>query len=155
LINVLRRSALTGIAGLVVAAAASAAAAPTPSLPAFDGAPSKDNPSVKPNQIVYAGDSSGFFAGAGKKKAGNLDWSVWNSTEALASGENWINNCTPNCAKGTFLQFPVSLKAYRPKKESKYLIFTRLKVTYTGKKPGNQKTVTWTVSYSKGTFLIG
>jgi hypothetical protein len=149
------RSTLAGVACFVIAAGASAALAATPTFPTFSGPPSKTNPVVKPSEILYTGDGSEFFAGEGSKKAGKLHWTVWNSTEGLGTGDQWIDNCTPNCASGKFSKFPVTLKTYQPKKASKYFIFTRLKVTYTGKKPGHQKTFTWKVSYNHGIFLIG
>ena len=152
--NAIKRSALTAIAFLALAGA-SAALAAIPTFPALTGPPAKGNPVAKPTEIVYTGDGSQFFAGGGSKKPGKLHWTTWNSTAGLGSGDQWINNCTPSCAAGTFSKYPVTLKAYQPKKEGKYLIFTRLKVTYTGKKPGHKKSFTWKVSYSKGIFLIG
>jgi hypothetical protein len=154
LMNTLKRSALAAIAGLLVTVGASAALAATPTLPAFTGPPSNHNPVVKPSQMIYTGDGSRFFAGAGKRPA-KLHWTAWNSTTGLGTGDQWINNCIPSCAAGKFSKYPVRLKAYRPKKESKYFIFTRLKVTYTGKKPPGENSFTWNVSYSHGFFAIG
>jgi len=152
----IKRSAATAIAGLAVAAGASAALAATPKFPAFSGPPSKGNPAVKPTEIVYSGDGSQFFAGIkSSKKVGKLHWTVWNGTKGVGTGDQWIDNCSPSCAAGKFSKYPVTLKAYQPKKESKFVIFTRLKVTYTGKKYGRQKSFTWKVSYSRGIFLIG
>ena len=155
--NAIKRCAQIAIAGLALAAGASIAlaASPTPTFPAFSGPPAKNNPVAKPSEIVYTGDGSGFFAGGAAKKAGKLHWTAWNRTEGLGTGYQWLNNCTPNCAAGKFSKYPVTLKAYRPKQESKYFIFTRLNVTYTGKKPSHQKTFTWNVSYSRGIFQIG
>jgi hypothetical protein len=154
--NVVKRSALAGTAVLAIAAGASAAVAATPKLPAFSGPPSKTNPTVKPGEIVYSGDGSQFFAGkrTGPRKIGKLHWTVWKGTEALGTGYQWINDCNPSCANGTFSSYPVTLKATKPKQESKYYIFTRLKVTYTGKKFGHRKTFTWTLSYTNGFFDI-
>jgi hypothetical protein len=150
------RFAVAGTAALMMAAAAPAAMAATPKFPAFAGPPSKNNPVVKPTEIIYSGDGSEFFAGnrVGAHKIGKLHWTVWNGSEGLGTGYQWINNCSPSCANGKFTQYPVTLKAYRPKHESKYYIFTRLKVTYTGKKFGPHKTFTWAVSYSHGFFDI-
>jgi hypothetical protein len=154
--NLRNRSALVAIAGLASATAASAAIAATPTMPAYYGPPSKNNPVAKPPEIVYSGDGSEFFAGAkGSHKAGALHWTTWNGTEGLGSGNQWINNCSPSCANGKFTLYPVTLKVYRPKHESKYFIFTRLKVTYTGKKPDHKSNFTWTLSYSRGFFRIG
>jgi hypothetical protein len=152
----LKRVAITAVAGIAIAAIATAALAAAPTFPAFNGSASKNNPVSKPTEIVYTGDDSEFFAGhKGAKKIGKLDWKTWNSTDGIASGYQYIDNCRPNCAAGKFATFPVTLKAYRPKKESKYLFFTRLKVTYTAKEPAHKKTFTWKASYSKGYFQIG
>ncbi len=144
-----------GIAALAISAGAAAATAATPQFPAFAGPPSKGNPAVKPTEIIYSGDGSEFFAGnRGARKAGQLHWTTWNGTDGLGTGYQWINNCSPSCANGKFSLYPVTLKAYRPQKESKYYIFTRLKVTYTGKQFGPKKSFTWTVSYLHGFFEI-
>jgi hypothetical protein len=152
----LKRFGIAALAGIVIAAVATAALAATPTFPTFNGSASKDNPVSKPTEIVYTGDGSELFAGKkGAKKIGKLHWATWNNTEGVASGYQYINNCEPSCAGGKFATYPVTLNASRPKKESKYFIFTRLKVTYTGKKPAHKKSFTWTVSYSKGIFQIG
>jgi hypothetical protein len=152
--NTLKRSSVAAVVGLAIAA--SAALAATPTFPAFSGPPSKNNPVAKPNEIVYSGDGSEFFAGAKRPhKALNLHWTVWSSSKGLGTGYQWINNCSPSCANGKFTLYPVTLAVSQPKKESKYFIFTRLKVTYTGKKPRNQKSFTWKISYSHGFFEIG
>jgi hypothetical protein len=152
--NTLKRSTAAAIVGLAIAA--SAALAATPTFPAFSGPPSKNNPVAKPTEIVYSGDGSQFFAGAKRSnRAGKLHWTLWSSTEGLGTGYQWIDNCSPSCANGKFTLYPVTLAVSQPKKESKYLIFTRLKVTYTGKKPRNQKSFTWKISYSRGFFEIG
>jgi hypothetical protein len=148
--------ALAGIAGLAISAAASAAQAATPKLPDFAGPPAKNNPVAKPREIIYSGDGSHFFAGGkGPTKPGRLLWRVWDGNEGLAYGYQWINNCEPSCANGKFSLYPVTLKASKPKQESKYYIFTRLHVTYTGKKYPHAKNFTWAVSYSNGFFDIG
>jgi hypothetical protein len=155
--SVIKKSALAAIVVLgLAAAAATAAASATPAFPAFSGPPSKTNPVVKPGEIIYSGDGSQFFAGKkSSTKTAKLHWSVWNGTEGLGTGYNWINNCSPVCAQGKYSQFPITLKVFRPAKQGKYFIFTRIKVTYTGKKFGPKKTFTWTVSYKHGFFDIG
>lgn len=149
------RFAAIGIAGLGIATGAAAATAATlPAFPTFSGPPSKHNPEVKPGEIIYSGDGSQFFASRGKRP-GNLHWTVWNATEGRGTGAQWIDNCDPSCANGKFTLYPITLKVSAPKQESKYFIFTRLTVTYTGKKPGHKKSFTWPVSYSHGFFEIG
>lgn len=154
--NAIQRTALAAILGLGLAGAATAATAPIPAFPTSSSPPSRTNPAVKPAEIYYSGDGSEFFAGKkSAARAGKLRWTVWNGTEGLGTGYDWINNCSPDCASGKFTLFPVTLKVYRPKKESKYFIFTRLKVTYTHKKFGPKKSFTWNVSYGHKFFQIG
>lgn len=64
-------------------------------------------------------------------------------------------SAAPSCANGKFTLYPVTLKATAPKKEGKYFIFTRLKVTYTHKKFGPKQSFTWPISYSHRYFNIG
>lgn len=154
--NAIQRTALAAILGLGLAGAATAATAPIPAFPTSSSPPSRTNPAVKPAEIYYSGDGSEFFAGKkSAARAGKLHWTVWNGTEGLGTGYDWINNCSPDCASGKFTLFPVTLKVYRPEKESKYFIFTRLKVTYTHKKFGPKKSFTWNVSYAHKFFQIG
>jgi hypothetical protein len=154
------KSALATLALLCIAATgASAAAAALPSIPAFNGPAGKHNPVVKPSEIVYSGDGSQLFGGP-SRKSNKIHWTTWNSTEGVGTGAQWIDNCNPNCAAGTFTRYPISLKATQPKKEGKYLIFTRLKVTYTTSKHfANKKSFTWKVSYEAHAhppiFVIG
>ena len=74
---------------------------------------------VRPGQIVYTGDGSGFLAGPGRAgrhpKPGKLTWTSWTGGAALGSGDDWLNNCEPFCAAGTFSQHAVNIKLYRPR----------------------------------------
>lgn len=135
-----RTLAVSVVVGVAAATGASAAVAALPGLPKYSG-PIKagKNPAVRPASIIYTGDDSGFFAGPGKTgrapKPGKLKWTSWTGDGASATGEDWINNCTPDCADGSFSAFPVALKASRPRVVLGHRIFTRLTVTWTGSRP--------------------
>jgi hypothetical protein len=90
---------------------------------------------VRPKQIVYTGDGSGFLAGPGRAgrhpKPGRLKWSSWTAGAALGSGDDWINNCEPFCAAGSFSQHAANIKLYRPRTMLRLLVFTRMTVHYT------------------------
>jgi hypothetical protein len=142
---------------LIAGSAASAAAAALPGLTSLSTAP----PKVKPREIIYSGDGSGLFAGPKKlsHSFGSLKWSSWTATGATGSGANWLNNCKPDCAGGTYHGYPVKLQASRPQVIGGEDVFTRLKVTYTGKKPGfvHRRTQTWKLGHSAssgGTFFV-
>jgi hypothetical protein len=140
---------LIGIAvGLTFAAGASAAMAALPGVTSEGSAP----PKVKPTTIVYTGDGSGLFAGAkqvSKTNFGAIHWSKWTKTKAAGSGGNWLNDCKPDCARGKFHGYPVTLKLSKPKVVAGKDIFTQMVVTYTQTLPPHAvKTTTWKVSHS-------
>jgi hypothetical protein len=130
------------------ASGASAALAALPRVISEGTAP----PKVKPATIVYTGDGSGLFAGAtavSKTNFGSLHWSKWNKKKAVGSGANWLNDCKPNCAKGKFHSYPVTLKLTRPRTVAGKHIFTRMTVTYTQNLPAHAvKTTIWKVTHS-------
>jgi hypothetical protein len=131
--------------GALAVTAAPAGAAGLPKL--ADNVGSKQA-AVRPGAILYTGDGSGFFAGNGKPgkhpKVGKVTWTSWGAKTATGTGANWLNNCMPNCAKGTFQKFPVTLKASRPRTVLGKKVFTRLQVTYAGTAPhGLGKSELW------------
>lgn len=133
---------------------------PHVTLPAYlgAGAPSTDQGlQTRPASITYTGDGTGFFAGYGaaghRPHVGRLHWGSWTTTQARASGGNWVDNCTPDCASGFRTAYRVSLRAYRPEVIDGYSVFTRLAVTYTGRRPrGARRAYTWLLSYNDGFF---
>jgi opacity protein-like surface antigen len=133
---------------LMAASGASAALAALPGVTSEASAP----PKVKPKTIVYTGDGSEFFAGAqsvSKSNFGSIHWSKWTRKKALGSGGNWLNDCKPNCAKGKFHGYPVTLKLTQPKKVAGHNVFTRMTVTYTQNLPPHAvKTTTWKLTHS-------
>jgi hypothetical protein len=54
-----------------------------------------------PSEISTAADGSGFVK--------NLLWSNWGNTRATATGMLEIDNCTPNCAQGTYAGYPATV----------------------------------------------
>jgi hypothetical protein len=120
----------------VLGLASSAGAAALPSAVADGGTVTQGkNVLVRPKQIVYTGDGSGFLAGPGKTgrhpKPGKLKWSSWTAGAALGSGDDWLNNCEPFCAAGRFSQHAVNIKLYRPRTMLRLLVFTRMTLHYT------------------------
>jgi opacity protein-like surface antigen len=139
---------VTGAAVFVIAASgASAALAAVPGVISEGTAP----PKVKPKQIVYI--MGAFFAGpqrVSKTDLGRIHWSKWNKKKAVGSGGNWIDDCKPNCGKGTLHGYPVTLKLSQPKVVAGKDIFTQMVVTYASKVPPHAvKTTTWKVRHSK------
>lgn len=118
---------------LVFAVSASAApgSAPLPTLLA-DAPHGFYTWQIHPAHIVYTGDGSGVlggFNGSGARHAlhpGRLSWTTWTTKHAVASGAVWLDDCTPDCARGTFTARPAKVVAFRPVKGH----FTRLTLTY-------------------------
>jgi hypothetical protein len=119
-----------------LAVASSANGAALPSVVANGGTVTQGkNVLVRPKQIVYTGDGSGFLAGPGRAgrhpKPSKLTWSSWTAGAALGSGDDWLNNCEPFCAAGKFSQNAVNIKLYRPRTMLRLLVFTRMTLHYT------------------------
>ncbi|MEU5311627.1 hypothetical protein [Streptomyces sp. NPDC021562] len=80
--------------------------------------------------ILACGDGNSVLAG--------MHWVRWNDTSAVAQGVNWVNDCKPYCAAGTFHRYPVTVRLDRPtawKKHPDVQQFTRLSLAYSGARP--------------------
>jgi hypothetical protein len=90
---------------------------------------------VRPAQIVYTGDGSGVlggFTGRGPyPRFGRLRWSSWNGQQAVGSGAVWLDDCSPNCAQGTFHPYAVRVHAFDP--QAGHFARLTLRYTYEGK----------------------
>jgi hypothetical protein len=64
-------------------------------------------PVVEPSIIVLA-------CGDGNALLTHLTWSSWTATTATGSGFYTHNTCTPNCALGTFVSVPASVRLSYP-----------------------------------------
>jgi hypothetical protein len=89
---------------------------------------------VRPAQIVYTGDGSGIlggFDGGRGEGFGHLRWTKWTAGSAFGHGADWINDCRPDCADGTYTAHAATVNAFRPRGDR----FTRLTVksSYRGK----------------------
>jgi len=68
----------------------------------------------------------------------HLAWKSRTAQQAVATGVHELNNCTPNCAEGKFVEYPVVVTLWRSEPVSgqpgeRY--FTRITVRYTGPRP--------------------
>ena len=141
------------IGALLVASVAGAAS--LPSVLADGGTVTQGkNVLVRPKQIVYTGDGSGFLAGPGtagrRPKPGKLKWSTWTTSAAQGTGDDWINDCEPFCAAGKFSQHAVTITLFRPRTLLGLRVFTRMRVHYTrGPNPfTHRSTATFTLARS-------
>jgi len=68
----------------------------------------------------------------------HLVWKSWTARQAVATGVHELNNCTPNCAEGRFIGYPVVVTLWRSEPVSGQpgqRCFTRITVRYTGPRP--------------------
>ncbi len=129
-----------GAAVMLALAPASAVAAAGPQVVTFEGAPDHGQGlQSRPKVILISGDGSELLAGHGHAsrhpRIGRLRWTTWTGTDSKAWGGWWIDNCTPDCVRGTHIPYRVNLEVYRPEVEQGYDLFTRMKVTFLGKHP--------------------
>ena len=89
-----------------------------------------NKPQVRPSSFVLTcADANDVLTG--------MQWVNW-ASEAFATGTEKINNCTPNCAQGTFISYPVLVTLWRPEPLPNHpgmLYFSRVTRIYTGKRP--------------------
>jgi hypothetical protein len=68
----------------------------------------------------------------------HLHWVSWGSGAAFATGVEQINNCTPNCAEGKFINYPVLVDLWRPEPLRGHpgtFYFSRVTRVYTASRP--------------------
>ena len=67
-----------------------------------------------------------------------MHWVSWGPAAAFATGVERINDCTPNCAAGKFINYPVLVNLWRPEPLPGHpglLYFTRVTRVYTNNRP--------------------
>ncbi|MFB7508928.1 hypothetical protein [Streptomyces broussonetiae] len=92
---------------------------------------------IRPGDFILA-------CGDGNSRLTALRWSQWGPDGAKGVGVNWVNDCTPYCAAGTFHSYPVVIRLSGEqawKKHPYFQRFTNLSLTYTGARPDTFKQV--------------
>ena len=70
-----------------------------------------------------------------------LHWQTWSGT-AYGNGVLKVDDCTPTCAQGKYIKYPVLTVLWRPKAwagHAGHRYFTRVTWIFTGKRPGNAR----------------
>jgi hypothetical protein len=124
--------ALSGCASVPshpTAAALVQQAAPAASAPVVVNCSLK--PQVRPSWFILT------CADAGDDLSG-LHWVSWGSSSAFGTGTEQVNDCTPNCASGKFVDYPVLVALWRPGALPGHPgqhYFTRITRVYTANRP--------------------
>lgn len=115
-------------------AAVSSAKTPRARLPRVPEHLDASTLSVRPRLIVYTGDGTGTLGGPCRHRrphcVGPIKWTSWTRQVATGTGDDWTNNCRPDCVSGTFSGSPIRMRLDQPKVIAGHLLFGRLRVTY-------------------------
>jgi hypothetical protein len=89
------------------------------------------NARYKPVHLIAACGDAGV-------RVNKIHWTRYGSRSARGGGTAVTNICEPSCAEGNFERDPVRVRLSRPRlcKAVGIRLFTRLKVTYPGARPG-------------------
>ncbi len=67
-----------------------------------------------------------------------LRWSSFGGASAQATGTLELNTCTPNCAAGKFVRYPVAVKAHDPRAcKAGPRVYNELTLRFTGRAPSS------------------
>lgn len=121
---------MRGVTGAVIAVVAVACS----SLASASGLPkvlTQEKPAfqVRPATISYTGDGTGIVGGldgTSVRHLGRLHWSTYNSRRGFAIGRVWLDDCSPDCADGTFTPSRVRVQVFDPSRGH----FRRLTLSY-------------------------
>lgn len=87
---------------------------------------------VRPEILPLSADGTAFVGGHGWKARGHrvsnfgaVQWTSFGGSKATGRGLLWLNNCTPDCAGGSFQHYPATVTAAAVRKAH----YTRLTVT--------------------------
>ena len=129
--------AAAGAASAIVVTAVPAAAASSPVVLVNCAGHGKVRPAV---YDIGCMPSSEYVAG--------LTWTSWRSV-AFGSGTLKVNDCTPTCAAGKYINYPILTVLWRAEAWPKHAgkdYFSRLTWIFTGKRPKGipvTQTITW------------
>jgi hypothetical protein len=90
---------------------------------------------TRPDRIILA-------CGDGNAIAQNLSWSKWGPRSATASGALRQNDCTPDCAEGTFHAFPARFVLSEMVAAAGRNYFTRVTIRFAGREPSGRRVET-------------
>jgi hypothetical protein len=130
----------TAAAGIAAAGPASAASAPASAASAPASAASR--PVVLVNcagagQVRPAGYDIGCMPSS--ELVVGLKWTSWRSA-AFGSGVLKVNDCTPTCAQGTYIKYPILVVLWRARPWPRHAgreYFSRLTWIFTAQRPGH------------------
>lgn len=104
---------------------------------------------ARPGIVVFTADGSGLLGGftgqhphqdTAGNPFGHLRWTTWNSTQGRAWGAQWLNDCRPSCAQGTYHAYKATVHVWDPGRTG---VFLRIQVK-------SRDSFTYTATYFDG-----
>jgi hypothetical protein len=88
------------------------------------------------SHLRYQPRSVTVFCADGGMVVRRIDWTRWGADDAGGSSRRaFVNDCTPNCAEGTFHRYSVRLVLFRARTcDEGSRAFTRMRVRFVGRK---------------------
>jgi hypothetical protein len=88
---------------------------------------------------VYKPKAFFIACGDGTDYLTKLHWSHWSESGATGTGVDEVNPCKPDCARGHFTAYPVTVKLSKPIscRKRKHKVFNFVGRTFTGKVPSH------------------
>jgi hypothetical protein len=85
--------------------------------------------------------------GDGNTVLSHLRWSSFGGPSARANGTFEMNTCTPNCAQGKVVRYPVSVKARAQRRcGARLRVYNKLTLRFTGRSPSSASSLkSWTL----------
>lgn len=85
--------------------------------------------------------------GDGNTALSGLRWSSFGGVSASARGTFEMNTCTPNCAQGKVVRYPVTVNASDPRTcKASLRVYNKLTLRFTGRSPSSVSTLKrWTL----------
>jgi Putative Ig domain len=107
---------------------------------------------TRPGVVMISPTGAFFLAGYSSKRIrgrlpryGRLRWTKWTATDGWATGGLWMDNCTPDCASGTYHAVRASVHVYL--QNFLWSMFTRMTVY-----PARQRSFTLRAYQRKGVW---
>jgi hypothetical protein len=138
---------LAGAATAFVLVAGPASAGPTVAASARPVALVNCNGSALVKPATYD-----VFCNPSQQLVSGLTWTSWKST-AYGSGTLKVNNCTPSCAAGKYVKYPILVVLWRAAPWPHHTgrqYFSRLTWIFTGKRPSSVHTSAQTLTLPSG-----
>lgn len=97
-------------------------------------APNCSKAQYKPKRILLACNDGSYYLI-------NLKWTSWTTKKAKGGGVAEVNDCTPDCARGHFHAYQVSVTLTKPKRCAKlsHKVFGRIGEVFSGGHPGGSR----------------